>query len=177
MYHEYQENISPDREESFPLFWIVSENLLHLSTWTIAGLLIGPLRFRGWPIATLLWVIIVVSIQILLKKHNCSGCYYYGKFCHLGWGRLAQCLFRPDSGNMHTGMNLSLFYILSPPTILFIALLIGIFLQVRVWHWLFLGAYLALNLIAFPVRKKGCQLCAIRERCPGSASNTSKREL
>lgn len=169
MYESYRDGIAEERRESFPLFWILAENLLHLSTWVAAGWLLLPIRFAGWPIATMLWAIVVVLVQLLLKKHNCSGCYYYGKSCHLGWGKLSAGMCAQDSGNLKTGMRLSLFYVLSPPIILITSIVIGLVWTVGIMHWLIFGAYVALNAASFPVRKKGCRVCAMRKVCPGSA--------
>jgi hypothetical protein len=169
MYNCYREGIATERREAFPLSWIACENLLYLSTWLVGGLLLWPVRWFGWPVATVVWAGIVVLAQVLLKKHNCSGCFYYGKSCHLGWGKLAAWLFEQDSGDFKTGQRLSLFYILAPPIILLAAILVGIFMKVGVAHWVLLGVYVALNAVSFPIRTKGCQLCAMRSVCPGSA--------
>jgi len=170
MYESYRDGIAEERREAFPASSIVAENLLHLSTWTAAGWLLLPVRWSGWPVATIAWAALVLLVQVLLKKHNCSGCYYYGKACHLGWGKLSAWMCAQDSGNPRTGMRLSLFYILSPPVILISAIAIGIVLNAGLIHWLMVGLYVALNAASFPVRKKGCSLCAMRRVCPGSAA-------
>jgi hypothetical protein len=169
MYQQFRGKIPADFHESYPYLWIIGENIFYLSTWILAGLILWPLQWNGWPIAVIFWCAIVIIIQVLLKKHNCSGCYYYGKKCHLGWGKLSACMFGQDSGNPKTALRLSLFYILSPPIILLTGILSGIFLDVNTWHWIFLGVFIALNGISFPLRKKGCSLCAMRIACPGSA--------
>jgi len=169
MYEQYQGKMAASCRESFGLPWILCENALHLSTWVIAGALVGPLVCGGWPVATLIWALVVVVVQVLLKKHNCSGCYYYGKNCHLGWGRIAAWLFSRDSGSMKTGMRLSLFYIVSPPIFLVAAILVGVMLDVGTQHWVLLGLYVALNAAVVPLRIRGCGLCAMRQVCPGSA--------
>jgi hypothetical protein len=118
----------------------------------------------------LAWAGSVLVVQVLLKKHNCSGCYYYGKHCHLGWGKLSAWMFPPDSGDARTGMRLSLFYIVSPPVVLVSGVLVGVCLQVGILHWLLLAAYVGLNTVTFPVRIRGCRVCAMRQVCPGSAA-------
>jgi hypothetical protein len=175
MYPCYRDRIEAERQEEFPLPWIVAENLLHLSTWLVAGSLLWPIRVLGWPLAAIAWAALVVFVQILLKKHNCSGCYYYGKSCHLGWGRLSAWLFKQDSGDEKTGERLSLFYVLSPPIILVAAILVGIFIGGGAPHWALLGAYVALNAVTFPVRSSGCARCAMRSACAGSAAKKSPR--
>ena len=169
MYPCYREGIVTDGRESFPAGGIAAENLLYLANWTIAGWLLWPVRLFGWPVATLGWIALVVAIQVALKKHNCSGCYYYDKACHLGWGKLAALLFKQDSGDIKIGMRLSLFYILSPPLMLVSATLIGLLLSVTWVYWVGLGVYVALNAASFPLRIKGCRVCAMRKVCPGSA--------
>ncbi len=83
MYAAYRDGIEPKCRESFSLPRILVENLLYLTTWSVAGALVWPVRVAGWPVLTLAWALVVVVVQVLLKKHNCSGCYYYGKACHL----------------------------------------------------------------------------------------------
>ena len=156
--------------ESFSLFWIAGENLLYLGIWALAGYLLWPiLTIFGLPLLTILWIILVLVIQILLKKHNCSGCYYYDKLCHLGWGKISSALFEQDSGNPNIGSKLSLFYIVPPPVILVASIVFAIIVGVAWIYWAALALYIALNIVIFPVRKKGCGLCAMRDVCPGSA--------
>jgi len=174
MYKCYQDKIVPGTE-SFSLAWIIGENLLHLTTWVLAGYLIWPLWIPfGLPLLTIIWAVLVVVVQILLKKHNCSGCYYYGKLCHLGWGKISSAMFKQDSGDLNIGMKLSLFYIVPPPVI-FVAALIFAIIKSPVWvYWFILVLFLIFNAVSFPVRKKGCGLCAIREVRSGSAAKSKK---
>jgi hypothetical protein len=159
--------------DQFPLAWIIFENLLHLAIWITAGALLWPIwRPFGLPTLTLLWAGVVVVVQTLLKKHNCSGCYYYDKWCHLGWGKLAAALFPKDSGDHCVAMRLILFYILPPPLILIAALAFGIFSSVSRLYWGLLVLYVLLNAVTFPVRKWGCGQCTLREACPGSAAKS-----
>jgi hypothetical protein len=170
MYACYQNGIAADRRESFSATTMLAENALYLATWIIAGWLLVPLRVHGIPIATLAWAAVVAVVQALLKKHNCSGCYYYGKLCHLGWGKLSAWMFPRDSGDVRMGMRLSLFYVVSPPLLLMSGVMIGVFLRVGVLHWILLATYVALNIVTFPVRIRGCRVCAMRLVCPGSAA-------
>ena len=101
MYKCYQEGIV-NGTESFPLSWIIGENLLHVTMWVLAGSLLWPVWTpSGIPLLTIAWAILVVVVQVLLKKHNCSGCYYYDKRCHLGWGKISSAMFEQDSGSLN----------------------------------------------------------------------------
>lgn len=172
MYKGYQDNIVAGAELFSPL-WIIGENLLHLTMWVLAGYLIWPIWTPlGLPLFTIIWAALVVVAQILLKKHNCSGCYYYDKLCHLGWGKISSVMFKQDSGNPKTGIKLSLFYIIPPPVIFLTSLIFAI-LKSPIWvYWFILVLFVILNVASFPVRKKSCSFCTIRESCPGSAAKS-----
>ncbi len=172
MYPCYQKNIVGGRE-SFPFSWIVGENLLYIALWGISGYLLWPIWIvAGLPVLTIIWAILVVVVQILLKKHNCSGCYYYDKWCHLGWGKMASTLFEQDSGDPKLGMKLAFFYILPPPLILIAAIAAGLLKDVSGLYWFMTGVFVVLNGLTFPIRKTGCGQCAMRKGCPGSAVKT-----
>lgn len=174
MYKCYQDKIVPGTE-SCSLSWIIGENLLYLITWVLAGYFLWTLWTPfGLPLLTIIWAVLVVVVQILLKKHNCSGCYYYDKLCHLGWGKISSAMFKQDSGDPNVGMKLALFYILPPPVIFVTALIFAI-IKNPVWvYWFILVFFIILNVASFPVRKKGCSLCAMREACPGSAAKSKQ---
>ncbi|MCK4543639.1 MAG: hypothetical protein KAU17_15515 [Spirochaetales bacterium] len=172
MYKCYQDKIVPETE-SFSLSWIIGENLLHITVWVLAGYLIWPIWTLFYlPLLTIIWAVLVVIIQILLKKHNCSGCYYYDKLCHLGWGKISSAMFKQDSGNLKTGMKLSLFYIIPPPVILLLSLVFAVIKNPTWIYWFILVLFVFLNVASFLVRKKGCSLCVMREICPGSAEKS-----
>ena len=174
MYQCYQDKIVPGTE-SFPMYQIIGENLLYLAMWVLAGYLLWPIWTPlGLPLLTIIWAVLVVAVQILLKKHNCSGCYYYDKLCHLGWGKISSAMFKQDSGDPNTGMKLSLFYIVPPPVIFLTSLIFAITKSPTFVYWFILALFVILNAAAFPLRKKGCSLCAMREACPGSAAKSKQ---
>lgn len=169
MYPCYENKLVPG-SESASWFRIIAENLLFLSIWTLAGFLLAPLWSpMGIPILAIAWAILVLVIQILLKKHNCSGCHYYGKRCHLGWGKLSSALYKQDSGDPETGKKLTLFYIVSPPTILILSLLYALLFHAGWTYGFMILAFVLLNGLTFPIRIQSCGRCSMREICPGSA--------
>jgi hypothetical protein len=174
MYACYQDNIVAG-DESFPLPRVIAENLFYLAMWVLSGYLLWPIwKPFGLPLLAIIWAILVVIIQVLLKKHNCSGCYYYGKMCHLGWGEISAAMFRQDSGNPKIGVKLAFFYILPPPLIFLTALAYAIIESPAGLYWPMLVLFVILNAASFPMRKNGCGVCAMREACPGSAVKSKR---
>ena len=170
MYPCYQQGVVSGKE-AFSLAWIFGENALYLAMWALAGYLLWPIwTLVGLPVLTIAWAVIVLAVQVLLKKHNCSGCYYYDKRCHLGWGKLSSAMFEKDSGNPETGKNLTFFYIIPPPLFVIVSLVFALTQQAPMLYWGILTLYIILNAVSFPIRIKGCRQCAMREVCPGSAA-------
>jgi hypothetical protein len=174
MYKSYDSQIALPCSQESSVRWVVFENALYLTGWTLAGALLWPVKVMSWPIATMVWGLFILSVQILLKKHVCSGCYYYGKRCHLGWGRLSAKLFEQDSGTRKTGEILALLcYMVAPALILVSGVVVGIVYPVGFRHWILLGAFVAFNLASGAIRPVSCRKCAMRCVCLGSAAKTS----
>ena len=100
-----------------------------------------------------------------------------GKTCWVGWGRISSAMFKQDSGNPKTGLKLSLFYIIPPPAIFLTSLIFAVIKNPTWVYWFVLVLFVILNVASFPVRKKSCSLCVIRESCPGSAAKSKRTNL
>ncbi len=170
MYDCYKNNITKGRD-SFSIPWIVGDNLQVFIIWGLAGYLLWPIWvFEGYSITGIFWIFFVLVLQILLKKHNCSGCYYYDKLCHLGWGKISSALFRQDSGNPDIGKKLSLLmYVFPLPAVAAASIIYGIIAGVDLIFWAALGLFIIFNILSFPLRKRSCRECAMRKTCDGSA--------
>lgn len=176
MKEELEAKLFQEGRESFPAWWIVLENIGLIVNWGIGFILLLPFKYNGVSVISWLYLIVLVIVQILLKKHNCSTCYYYGKWCHLGWGKLTCLLFKQDSGNPETGIKLAISYILQLPVILIAALAAGFLYDFNFISVVLLIIFMILNLLQGVVlRKKGCALCKARYICKGSAA--SNKEL
>jgi len=172
MKEELKAKLFPEGKESFPIWWIVLENIGFILNWGIGFILLWPFKYHNISIVSWFYLIIIIIVQILLKKHNCSGCYYYGKWCHLGWGKLASLLFKQDSGNLKIGTRLSLSYILQLPVILIAALMASFVYGFNLLNIILLIIFVILNVLQGAVlRKKCCAVCKARFICKGSAAS------
>ena len=130
------------------------------------------------PVAAWIYLAIgVLMVWVVMRRLVCVNCYYYGKWCATGWGKLAAVLFKQgsiDKFSTSIGVKIapivygllsvipiillivSLFSLVSAPRIVVLVLLIGI------------TAYSAvIN------RKKTCSKCKMRLICPGCAVKTT----
>ena len=171
MKEELKAKLFQEGKESFPAWWIVLENIGFILNWGIGFVLLLPFKYNSVSIVSWCYLVILAIVQISLKKYNCSNCYYYGKWCHLGWGKLTCLLFKEDSGNPEIGMKLAISYILQLPVILIAALVAGFLYGFNLISVLLLIVFVVLNLLQGTIlRKKGCAVCKARFICKGSAA-------
>ncbi|MCK5224073.1 hypothetical protein KAR04_04845 [Candidatus Calescamantes bacterium] len=165
-----EKQIYEQGKESFPAWWIILENLGFLLNWGLGFIILLPFRFKGLPAASLIYLAVLLTFQILLKKHNCTSCYYYGKWCHLGWGKFTSWFFTKDSGKPDLGMKLAISYILQLPVLLIAGLIAGFLYEFTIQYIILLAIFAVLNISQALLRKPSCKRCKARFGCKGSAA-------
>jgi len=167
-----EDKIYKDGLECFPKSNIIFENICFLLNWGIGYYLLLPFEILGIPIISLIYLIVLIIMQILLKKHNCTNCYYYDKWCHLGWGKLTSKFFSKNSGDADIGMKLTFFYILQLPVILILSIIGGYIFGFSQNYIVMIIIFVIINIFqAAVLRKKGCKKCKARFYCKGSAAS------
>lgn len=155
--------------EEFQKAGIVIGNLLMLSWIVLGSISIG---FLNRPIALVYMVIALVMVYIVLRKLVCTNCYYYGKWCATGWGKLSSMMFKKgDIENFSTcnGIKIVPFFfgllILVPLVSIIVSIILG-FSPEKV---------AVLSLLIFTAvysggtnRKNACARCKMNLICPGS---------
>lgn len=159
-----------DGNEEFSKFIIILGNILMLlwiALGTISCWFLSPL------IALLYMLFALIMIFVVLRKMVCANCYYYGKWCAMGWGKLSAIFFRKgDVDKFSSSIGIKLAPVtyglltLIPLILIVISLVRGfsIFKVVLLILLLFISFYSgSIN------RKKTCAKCKMRIICPGSA--------
>ena len=68
----------------------------------------STLRLGGLSVVSIVYLLFAfLMLGLILRKHLCIYCYYYGRLCGMGWGKLSSCLFKEKSGNYELGMKLA----------------------------------------------------------------------
>ena len=156
--------------EQYPKAGIVLSNLAMI-LWIVFGTVACWLLYP--PAAWIYLAFAIIMIGVVLRKLLCVNCYYYDKWCHLGWGKLSALLFprgNINQFNVSIGQKLaSLTYgLLSAiPVVLIVISLFQKFTGFKT------AVLLLLLLVSFYGgtirRKKTCAKCKMKLICPGCA--------
>ena len=126
------------------------------------------------PIAA--WVYLAVALLmvfVVLRRIVCVNCYYYGKRCPIGWGKLAALMFKQGSmDKFATSIGVKL----APATYGLLSLIpIGFVIAAMVQDFMAAQAIVLAELLVISAysgatsRKKSCMNCKMRYACPGCA--------
>lgn len=156
--------------EEFPLSKAVMGNILML-VWMGLG-------FWGiWFISPLFaWIYLgmgLLMVYVILRKMVCTSCYYYGKRCAIGWGKLASMLFKKGDVSKfpeNPGIKVApaTYGLLSLIPLVFIV--IGLIQGVTALKITALVLLLGISAYSGGIGRKGaCMHCKMRLICPGCA--------
>ena len=151
---------------------ILIENVLIIGLITSGAVLTSLFQVQNIPVISVGYILFaVIMLGVVLRKHLCTACWYYGKKCHCGWGKLAEKLFKQNSGNKKIGAiggNLTWGLIMIFPLLTFITYAVSN--QTVRANWIGLGIFLGFVIINGVLHKKSCTNCKMRVICPGSAA-------
>ena len=157
--------------EEYPKAVIIFGNfmmMLWIGLGTIACWFLYPL------VAWIYLAFAIIMVFVVLRKLVCPDCYYYDKWCPLGWGKLSALFFKKgDVEKFATGIGLKL----APLTygllslIPLILVVISLFLGFSLFKIIIFVLLLLISLYSGTIsRKKTCAKCKMKLICPGSAS-------
>jgi hypothetical protein len=76
--------------ETFPVWMPLLSNIISLSIYVIGALILAGFGTG----LVVLYVLYCVGVEVRVMKKSCVDCYYYGKDCGIGKGRLCALLFK-----------------------------------------------------------------------------------
>ena len=156
--------------EEYPKASIILGNLM-MSIWialgTIACWFLYPL------VAWIYLAFAIIMVGIVLRKIVCTNCYYYDKWCWMGWGKLSARFFK--EGNIEK-FDTSIGLKLAPLTYGLLSLIPLVFIIISIVQGFTVPKIVVLILLllvsfysGFISRKKACADCRMKLICPGSA--------
>ena len=158
----------PGSYERFPLSIVLLSNALAMSIYTIGACILAG--FGLWVVVLYLLYCLWVEFRIL--KKSCVNCYYYGKRCGLGKGRVCSLLLTQGVPSDFASKQISWWGILPDFMVSIVPLIVGTVQLARGWSWLLIALLAALLVLSSAgnavVRGQFlCRYCRQREiGCP-----------
>jgi hypothetical protein len=163
--------------EQYPAWIILASNLVSLGIYAIGACII----FQIGTIWMALYLIGILLLEIRLLKNSCTNCYYYGKLCAFGKGRLASFIFKKGKPEKFANAPASWIEILPDFLVSLIPLLTGIALLIMDFDFFLLLLVLLLFALSFAgtafIRSSlACRHCRQRELgCPAEKLFNKKK--
>ncbi len=160
----------PECYEKYPARIVIVSSMVSLLIWGMGAIIL--LRFG------ILWVagyiLFILLLEFRLLSGHCVDCYYYGKTCAFGKGRLSALFFARGSPEKFSSMTITGKDIVPDFLVFIIPVLAGILLLIQEFTWTVLLLIVALLLLGFfgtaLVRGQlACRYCKQKERgCPAA---------
>ena len=135
----------PGCRENYPISTVFVSNLVSLLIYVIGAIIL----FQFSIIWVALYVIFILILEFRLLSSHCVDCYYYGKTCAFGKGRLSALFFRKGNPEKFIQIKLSWKDIVPDFLTFIIPVLAGILLLVLNFTWTMLLLVIALFLLGF----------------------------
>jgi hypothetical protein len=156
--------------ERFPIWIVVVSNAVGVSIYLIGAYILAG--FGLW--LSGLYLLYCFGLELRLLKGHCVNCYYYGKTCGFGKGKLCSWLFKKGDPRKFTESQLSWIKMLPDFLVLLWPVLGGFILLVQNFSWLLLGMLvllIALSLSGNAIVRGSftCKYCRQKELgCPAA---------
>jgi hypothetical protein len=154
--------------ENYPAWMVLGSNLLSISMYLIGAAILYQIGL----IWLVLYVLFILLLELRLMKGHCVDCYYYGRTCAFGKGRMS-CMFFPKGTPEQFKKQTITWKNIVPDFLVFIIpLLVGIALLIHDFSWILLVLIIILFFLGFMgnavVRSQlACRYCRQREiGCP-----------
>ena len=164
--------------ENFPLWIVFLSAILSLSIYTI-----GAYIMLGFGIFfVILYLLYCLWMEINVLRRSCVGCYYYGKVCGFGKGKLCSLFFKKGSSKIFVKRKISPIDILPDFLVFIIPTIGGVILSILNFNWTIVGAMIILLFISFAgnafIRGSlACKYCKQREiGCPAEKLFSKKKK-
>ncbi|MFH1055722.1 MAG: hypothetical protein V1744_06475 [Candidatus Altiarchaeota archaeon] len=156
------------RYEQYPLWIVLLSNLNSIAMYMVGGYILYQLG-SIWLATYLLYVLL---LEVRLMRRSCTNCYYYGKVCAFGKGKLSAIFFKKGNGRKFAKDQITWKDILPDFLVSIIPLLVGIALLIMNFNFFILSLLILLVILTsvgngFIRGSLACKYCKQREiGCP-----------
>jgi hypothetical protein len=168
----------PKTFKNYHCWIIIVSNLVSIAIYLIGAYIIFQLGI----IWLLIYLLYIFGLEIRLLKRSCVNCYYYGKFCAFGKGKISSWFFKKGSSHNFLKDKITWKDILPDFLVSIIPLIVGIILLILNFNWLILSLIVVLVVLTsvgngFVRGSLACKFCKQKEiGCPAEQLfNKSKK--
>ena len=154
--------------DNFPAWMALLAVLLTLLIYALGALILAGFGV----LIALLYLLYCLWIELRVLRRSCVNCFYYGKTCGLGRGKLCAVLFKKGDPQRFDADEISWTAVLPDFLVFIIPLVGGIILVVMEFTWLLVALLALFAILAFGgtavIRGSfACKYCKQREiGCP-----------
>jgi hypothetical protein len=158
----------PGCHENYPLATVIVSNLVSILIYVIGAYILSRLSI----FLAIAYVFFILIMEFRLLSGHCVDCFYYGKTCAFGKGRISSRLFPGGDSEKFTRMQITWKDIVPDFLVFIVPVIAGVLLLVQEFSPTILLLVTTLLLLGFPgnalVRGKlACRFCRQREiGCP-----------
>lgn len=133
--------------------WVVLRNILTLCFCVVGGALLWPARVGGWPLATIVWIGVVIAIQVLLIGSQNQPWLGLNYLTRANLSRAGVDVHKPGSWSIYPRYLMILDDVL-PLLIFGWALYASVTHRTGLVHHVLMGCLLALIACSLPVKSR-----------------------
>lgn len=158
----------PKYYENYPRWIIIISNLFSIAIYLMGAFIIYQLG-SIWLVIYLLYIL---GIEIRILRRSCVNCYYYGKYCAFGKGKLSYLLFNKGNSKRFIQDEITWKDVIPDFMVSIVPILVGIVILIIDFNWFLLIMVGGLALLTFVGNAlvRGslvCKYCKQREiGCP-----------
>lgn len=131
--------------ENYPLWIVFFSNLVSITIYLIGAFIIYQVGF----IWLILYLIFVLSLEFRLIRWHCINCYYYGKTCAFGKGKLSRVFFKKGNLKDFCKKQITWKDLIPDFMVFLIPAMIGIIILIKDFDWTLLSLIFALFILSF----------------------------
>jgi len=154
--------------ENYPFWMVIISNLVSIAIYLIGAFIIYQIGL----IWLILYLIFIGTLEFQLIKGHCTSCYYYGKSCAFGKGRISKLFFKKGNQEKFCSKKMTWKDMLPDMMVLLVPAIAGIVLLIISFRWIILILIIILFLLAsmgnsFARSSLACKYCKQRKLgCP-----------
>jgi len=154
--------------ENYPCWIMLISNFVSIAIYIIGAIIMSQIGL----VWLVLYLLYIVWLEIRVMRHSCVNCFYYGKYCAFGKGKISSWFFKKGSPRNFINRSITWKDIIPDFLVSIIPLIVGIILSILHFSWLRIILIVLLVLVGsvgngFVRGSLACRFCKQREiGCP-----------